>query len=182
MMQRTITCFLIVFGLALLAAPGTMASFASYKGASADGTVVFFETDEQLVSGDTDTKRDLYERSYDVDPEIESYVTREVSLGPAGGNDAYNALFEKTSAGGSVVFFSTGEGLVEADTDLKSDVYMRDLVSGKTTLISAGEAGCAPTCGNGAVDAGFAASSSDGTKVFFVSGERLAAGDTDGSA
>ncbi|HEY6550610.1 MAG TPA: hypothetical protein VIY71_05350 [Solirubrobacterales bacterium] len=158
------------------------ASSASYKGSSTDGTVVFFETDEQLLAGDTDTKRDVYERSYDAEPGIKSYVTREVSLGPAGGNAAYNALFEKTSADGSIVFFSTGEGLVEADTDLKSDVYMRDRTSGTTTLISAGEAGCAPACGNGPVDAGFAASSSDGTKVFFVSEERLASADTDGSA
>jgi Tol biopolymer transport system component len=166
----------------LLFVPSAGASSASYKGSSADGKVVFFETDEQLVAGDTDTKRDVYERSYDAEPGIESYVTREVSLGPAGGNAAYNALFEKTSADGSVVFFSTGEGLVEADSDLKSDVYMRDLASGTTTLISAGEAACAPACGNGAGDAGFAASSSDGTKVFFVSEERLAAADTDGSA
>jgi Tol biopolymer transport system component len=166
----------------LLFVPSAGASPASYKGSSADGKVVFFETDEQLVAGDTDTKRDVYERSYDAEPGIKSYVTREVSLGPAGGNAAYNALFEKTSADGSVVFFSTGEGLVEADTDLESDVYMRDLTSGTTTLISAGEAGCAPACGNGPADAGFAASSSDGTKVFFVSEERLAAADSDGSA
>ncbi|HEU4736051.1 MAG TPA: hypothetical protein VFS48_03365 [Solirubrobacterales bacterium] len=166
----------------LVAAPRATAAPASYKGSSADGEIVFFETDEQLVAGDTDTKRDVYERSYDAEPGIESYVTREVSLGPAGGNAAYNALFEKTSADGSVVFFSTGEGLVEADTDLKSDVYMRDLASGTTTLISAGEAGCAPACGNGPVDAGFAASSSDGTKVFFVSEERLSSADTDSSA
>ncbi|HUC06929.1 MAG TPA: hypothetical protein VMR96_02475, partial [Solirubrobacterales bacterium] len=141
----------------------------------------FFETDEQLVPGDTDTKRDVYQRSYDAEPGIESYVTREVSLGPAGGNAAYNALFEKTSSDGSVVFFSTEEGLVEADTDLRSDVYMRDLASG-TSLISAGEAGCAPACGNGSASAGFAAANSDGTKVLFVSEERLAAADTDSSA
>lgn len=180
-MHRTIV-FLVGLAAALICASAASASPASYKGSSADGSVVFFETDEQLVAGDTDTKRDVYERSYDADPEIESYVTREVSLGPAGGNAAYNALFEKANVDGDVVFFSTGEGLVEADTDLKSDVYMRDLLSGKTTLISAGEAGCAPACGNGPADAGFAASSSDGTKIFFVSEERLAAADSDGSA
>jgi Tol biopolymer transport system component len=183
MMHRTAASFFLLPVVAvLILASAAGASPASYKGSSADGKVVFFETSEQLVAGDTDTKRDVYERAYDAEAGIESYVTREVSLGPAGGNDAYNALFEKTSTDGSVVFFSTGEGLVEADTDLKSDVYMRDLVTGKTTLISAGEAGCAPACGNGPVDTGFAASSSDGTKVFFISQERLAAADTDGSA
>jgi hypothetical protein len=182
-MHRTAVLFaLLPFVAALVLATPASASPASYKGSSADGTVVFFETDEQLVPGDTDTKRDIYERSYDPEAGIESFVTREVSLGPAGGNAAYNALFEKTSTDGSVVFFSTGEGLVEADTDLRTDVYMRDLVSRATTPISAGEAGCAPACGNGSADAGFAASSSDGTKVFFVSEERLAAADTDSSA
>ncbi len=180
-MPRTIA-FLLGLAAALILASPASASPASYKGASADGTVVFFETDEQLVPGDTDTKRDVYERSYDAEPGIESYVTREVSLGPAGGNAAYNALFEKTNSDGSIAFFSTEEGLVEADTDLKSDVYMRDLTSGTTTLISGGEASCAPACGNGPAHAGFAAASSDGTKVLFVSEERLAAADTDSSA
>src|SRR6187551_3317032 len=87
----------------LFFAPSADAASASYKGSSVDGTIVFFETDEQLVAGDTDTKRDVYERSYNAEAGIESYVTREVSLGPAGGNAAYNALFEKTSADGSVV-------------------------------------------------------------------------------
>lgn len=165
----------------LLTAPGATAAPASYKGSSADGKAVFFETSEPMVPGDTDTKRDVYERSYDAEPGIESYVTREVSLGPAGGNDAYNALFEKASADGTLVFFSTEESMVEADTDHRSDVYMRNMVAGTTTLVSVGEPGCAPACGNGPVDAGFAGASADGNKVFFVSEERLAAADTDNS-
>ena len=164
---------------ALLAAPGAHAAPASYKGSSADGKVVFFEASEPVVPGDTDTKRDVYQRSYDAHSGIESYVTREVSLGPAGGNDAYNALFEKASADGNLVFFSTEESLVEADTDHRSDVYMRNMVTGTTTLVSVGEPACAPACGNGPVDAGFAGASADGSKVFFVSEERLTAADTD---
>jgi Tol biopolymer transport system component len=165
----------------LLAAPVALAAPASYKGSSADGKVVFFETSEAMVPGDTDTKRDVYERSYDAEAGIESYVTREVSLGPAGGNDAYNALFEKASADGNLVFFSTAESLVEADTDHSSDVYMRNMVTGTTTLVSVGEPACASACGNGPVDAGFAGASADGSKAFFVSEEKLAAADTDSS-
>jgi hypothetical protein len=180
-MQRTITHFLCALGVVLVAAPIASASSVSYKGASADGAVVFFETDEQLVAGDTDTKRDVYERAYDAEPGIESYVTREVSLGPAGGNAAYGALFEKASSDGSVVFFSTEESLVGADMDLKTDVYMRDLTAGTTTLISVGQTSCAPSCGNGAFDTGFAGASADGTKILFVSEERVVDADTDGS-
>jgi uncharacterized membrane protein YgcG len=159
------------------APPAASASAPNYKGASANGEVVFFETDEQLVPGDTDTKRDIYERSFDA--VIGAYVTREVSLGPAGGTDAYPALFEKASADGTKVFFSTEEALVSGDTDRRLDVYMRDLATGTTTLVSQGEAACSPACGNGAFDAGFARASADGTKAFFVTEEKLASGDTD---
>jgi Tol biopolymer transport system component len=164
---------------ALLAAPVASAATVSYKGSSADGKVVFFETEEQLVPGDTDTRRDVYERSFDEG--VGAYVTREVSLGPAGGNDAYPALFEKASADGTKVFFSTEESLVQADTDHRMDLYVRDLETGTTTLVSQGESGCAPACGNGSSDAGFAAASADGTEAFFVSEEQLTAEDTDTS-
>jgi Tol biopolymer transport system component len=150
---------------------------ANYRGISADGAIAFFETDEQLVPGDTDTKRDIYERSYDEG--VGAYVTRQVSLGPAGGNDAYPALFEGASATGAKVFFSTEETLVPADTEHRLDVYVRDLEAGTTTLVSQGAPSCAPACGNGDADAGFARASADGSKAFFVSNERLTAEDTD---
>jgi hypothetical protein len=176
-------CFAVLalaaIAAAVSAAPVASAAPASYKGSSADGKVVFFETEEQLVPGDTDTKRDVYERSYDEG--VGAYVTREVSLGPAGGNDAYPALFERASADGTKVFFSTEESMVEADTDHKMDVYVRDLGTGATTLVSRGEPGCAPACGNGTSDSGFAAASADGTKAFFVSEEELTSEDTDSS-
>lgn len=176
-----LTPLLLTLAAALMLTASASAAPA-YKGSSSNGQVVFFETDEQLVPGDTDAKRDVYERSYDADPGIESFVTREISLGPAGGNDAFNATFERASAVGTVVFFSTDEALVEADVDRRSDVYMRNMATGTTTLVSIGEAACSPACGNGTMDAGFAGANSGGTRVFFVSEERLAAADTDSSA
>ena len=93
-----------------------------------------------MLPGDTDAKRDVYERYFDSEPGVETYVTREVSLGPAGGNDAFDATFEKVNKEGTKVFFSTEESLVEADTDHSTDVYMRNLENGKgtTTLVSPG--------------------------------------------
>jgi Tol biopolymer transport system component len=173
----------LVLAASLLAAPGAGAAPATYKGSSADGTIVFFETAEQLLPGDTDTKRDVYERYFDSEPGVETNVTREVSLGPAGGDNAFDATFEKANKEGTKVFFSTEESLVEADTDRSTDVYMRNLEGGKatTTLVSRGESGCAPTCGNAAIDAGFAGASADGSKAFFVTQEQLTAGDNDNS-
>ena len=132
-----------------------------FVGASADGSVVFFETSESLVAADTDSSQDVYARS--------GGVTTLVSIGPAGGNGAFPAVFGGASADGSHVFFSTQETLVAGDTDSASDVYERS--GGVTTLVSSGPAG-----GNGAFAAVFRAASTDGSRVFFETSESLVAG------
>lgn len=164
----------------LLLAVTAVAAPPTYKGTSADGKFAFFETDEQLVPGDTDNKRDIYVRSFD--ETVGAYVTREISTGPTGGNDSYNALFERVSGDGAHAFFSTEEPLVAADTDRRADVYVRDLASGTTRLVSRGVAACLPGCGAGEFDSGFAAVSADGNRVFVVTAERLdPSADTDGA-
>lgn len=164
--------------MAALGAPvAHAASETSYEGNSADGGTAFFSTNDKLVPGDTDSRRDVYVRSFD--SVIGNYVTREVSTGPTGGNDAFNAFFEEASADGTKAFFSTEESLVSVDTDRESDVYMRDLAKGTTTLVSQGEGACAPACGNGLAESNFAAVTESGAKVFFVSEEQLAAADGD---
>jgi hypothetical protein len=165
--------------VALLAIAAAAQAAPNYRGSSADGKVVFFDTDEQLLEGDTDSKRDVYERSYDED--VGAYVTREVSLGPTGGNSAYAAQFEGLDENGTRVFFSTEERLVAEDTDLQADVYMRALDTGTTVLVTLGEAACAPTCGNGTQPATFANATQAGDKVFFETKERLSSLDTDNS-
>jgi hypothetical protein len=178
--RRTITTALAAFLAIALAAPAAPASVPTFKGSSTDGEVAFFETDEKLVPGDTDGKRDVYERSFDpLVGESGAYVTREVSTGPTGGNDAYHAQFEAAGAAGDVIFFSTEETLVAADTDRKLDLYARDLETGQTALVSQSSDACAPACGNGAIDAGFAAAEGGGAAAFFVTEESLLAADTD---
>ena len=68
---------------------------ASFRGISDDGSRVFFETDESLLVGDTDTEQDVYERS--------GGSTTQVSTGPSGGNGSFFADFNAASADGSVV-------------------------------------------------------------------------------
>jgi Tol biopolymer transport system component len=164
--------FAIAGGRAVAAVP-------NFKAVSESGEAVFFETEDQLVPGDTDTKRDVYERYFDA--HFGEYVTREVSLGPTGGNDAYNAQFEAENATGTKVFFSTQERMVAEDTDRQVDIYMRNLSNGTTTLVSAGEGSCSPGCGNGEFPTTFAGINEAGTEIFFTSAERLAQGDTDSS-
>jgi Tol biopolymer transport system component len=163
----------------LLTAASALGAPATYKGASSTGDVVFFETEERLVPGDTDNKRDIYERSFDPNVEGGTYVTRQVSTGLTGGNDAYSALFEGNSPDGGVAFFSTEESLVGSDKDKRTDVYMREL-SGVTTLLSVATASCSGTCGNSEVaDATFVGVSADGSVVFFTTNEPLDEADSD---
>jgi hypothetical protein len=145
---------------------GNGAFDAFFGGISQDGTKLFFESDEKLVSGDTDSSQDVYQRS--------SGTTTQVSTGPSGGNGASLAFFDGASADGSRVFFDTQESLVSGDTDSSQDLYER--FSGATTELSIG-----PTGGNGATPAFFDGSSQDGTKVFYETGESLVSGDTDSS-
>ena len=145
-------------------AGGNGAFFVAFGGISDDGTRVFFETDERLVTGDTDAFYDVYERA--------GGATTLLSTGPAGGNGNFDAGYRANSADGTRVFFHTPEALVGTDTDAHTDVYQR--AGGATTLLSTGPAG-----GNGALPAAFEGSSADGQRVFLSTNESLTAGDTD---
>ncbi|HET9162476.1 MAG TPA: hypothetical protein VFN89_03390 [Solirubrobacterales bacterium] len=160
-----------------LAAPVAQADPANFAGASADGSKAFFMTTGKLVPGDTDSGfRDVYERFFDNELAEPAYVTRELSTGPTGGNDNYDASYDGASSDGRRVFFSTQEPLVQGDADQhSSDVYMRDTTNGQTTLVSQGPQSCVPAC----ADATFLGATPDGTTVFFATGERLSAEDED---
>jgi hypothetical protein len=161
-------------------APGARAEPAAFAGASANGEIILFTTSEKLVPGDTDNKRDVYERFFDSSPGIESYVTREVSTGPTGGNDAHDVNYDGVSEDGSKVFFSTAESLVAEDTDLSVDIYVRDLGKGTTTLVSKPGSTCAtPNCGNAPLPADFNAVSGSGDRVVFSTAEQLGGEDED---
>jgi hypothetical protein len=145
-------------------AGGNGATPASFKGASADGSRVFFETDERLTSGDTDSSIDVYQRS--------AGTTTLLSTGPAGGNGATDAYFEGASKDGARVWFETKESLVAGDSDGRQDVYERS--GGTTAMVSTG-----PTGGSGAFDASFEGASQDGSRVWIGTLEQLAPTDLD---
>jgi hypothetical protein len=144
---------------------GNTAVSSQYRSSSADGTRVFFQSSESLVSADTDASTDVYERS--------GGATTLLSTGPTGGNAAKTATFVAASQDGSRIFFRTAEPLVAADTDPAVDIYMRS--NGATTLFSTGPAG-----GNGAFNVVFDAITPDGAMVFFDTSESLVSADIDG--
>ncbi len=180
-LRATLAALAAISALAF-AAPAAYSADAHYEGISADGGVAVFSTTDKLVAGDTDVQRDVYVRDFE---EGFGYVTREASLGPTGGNDAFAAQFLAIDPLGEKVFFSTRERLAAADKDTATDIYVRDLESNTTTLVSAGSAACASSgCGNGDVDAGAVDGGvvDGGNEVFFISGEKLTPGDNDESA
>jgi hypothetical protein len=143
---------------------GNGAQNATFEGASADGSRVFFTTDEKLVTAGTpadgDSQTDVYQRS--------GSTTTLISTGPNGGSGANGAFFDGASADGSRVFFRTTEKLVTpADADSSFDVYQRTNGTA-TTLISTG-----PNGGSGANEARFLDASADGSRVFFRTTEKL---------
>ncbi|MFL5900378.1 MAG: TolB family protein [Solirubrobacterales bacterium] len=155
---------------------------ATYDGIAADGHLALFSTAEQMVPGDTDHEQDVYVRAKD--PTLGEWVTREVSIGPLGGNDAYLAQYDSVSSDGSKAFFSTREPLVPADGDRKEDVYMRDLTTNTTTLVTQGDSSCAVEgCGSGAADSSFVPGGivASGERLFFATTEKLNLADGDNS-
>lgn len=182
--QLKLRLALLVVGVLATMALGTSPAIgadARYEGIAEDGGVAVFSTTDKLVTGDTDIQRDVYVRDFE---EGLGYVTREASLGPTGGNDAFAAQFLAIDPAGAGVFFSTRERLTVDDKDSATDIYVRDLELNSTTLVSAGSASCAAAgCGNDDVDAGAVADGvvDGGADVFFVTGESLAPQDGDES-
>jgi hypothetical protein len=180
--RLSLPLLVIAVAFALAAPASAMAAPAFYDGISADGSVALFSTTEKMVPGDTDNEEDVYVRTFDSG--LGEYVTREVSIGPKGGNDTLPATYDGISADGTEVFFSTREQLVPGDPDHKQDVYVRLLPENRTVLVSQGDSSCAAEeCGNGETDASFAFNgvAPGGGKVFFTTTEQLNGADEDSS-
>jgi hypothetical protein len=145
---------------------GNGAADVFYGGTTPDGSHVYFTTTESLVSADTDSSADVYERV--------GTTTTLISTGPTGGNGPNDASFGGVSADGAHVFFQTAEQLTSADADSSTDVYER--FGGTTTEVSVSAIG-----GNTGVGSFYAANSADGSHVFFTSFDKLSSDDTDSS-
>lgn len=136
-----------------------------YKGASADGTKVWFEADEDLLGGgdgDFGNAPDLYERSGGVT----RLLTKPVN--PFGFSFSQPSPFIVASSDGAHVLLTTDEPLVAGDNDNADDVY--DVGGSVPVLVSVGVGG---------QGAGALAISVGGSRVFFTTTASLDAADTD---
>jgi Tol biopolymer transport system component len=142
---------------------------------SADGTkVAFVSSATNLGPTDTNGTLDVYLR--DLSTGTTSLVSAD-SSGTDAGNSA--SLSPVISADGTKVAFRSGaSNLGPTDTNGTTDVYLRDLGTGITSLVSVNAAGT--DAGNGHSDSPVI--SADGTKVAFISnGSDLGPTDTNGA-
>src|SRR5262249_44756312 len=141
-----------------------------------DGRYVVFQSNaSDLVAGDTNRTTDVFVR------DLVAGTTTLVSVNSDGigpGNGASDKA-NITPDGRYVVFESSASNLGANDTNGATDVFVRDLVTGTTTLVSMNEGGT----GSGNAAAQDPSISSDGRYVAFdSSASDLVAGDTNNAS
>jgi Tol biopolymer transport system component len=112
--------------------------FSASPSLSADGRfVAFISIANNLVPGDTNGEFDVFVR------DRRTGTTKRVSVGPDGTQGTGGTIEETAiSADGRAVAFAwNGNNLVPNDTNGEPDVFVRDLSTGATSLVSAGRSG-----------------------------------------
>jgi Tol biopolymer transport system component len=152
---------------------GTQGNGQSYTPSiSEDGYYVAFRSSaSNLVSGDTNGTWDIFLR------DTQTGITTRLSVdssGTQGNEDSYSPSI--SADGRFVVFGSDATNLVSGDTNGKSDIFLRDIQTGKTKRLSLDSSG---TQGN--EDSYSPSISADGCYVVFASyADNLVSGDTNG--
>ena len=144
---------------------------------SSDGRyVIFASTADNLAPGDTNGLSDVFRRDT-----LEG-ETEPVSANSSGDiGNGISSWPDITADGRFVAFISHATNLIESDTNGISDVFLRDMQEGTTTLISQSSMG---TIGNGAIDS-IAVSAEVGymgpVVAFSSLADNLVPGDTNGT-
>ncbi len=107
------------------------------RGVSADGRYVLFSsTSNQFAAGDTNNAPDIFVRDLQTGTMI---LVSSTPAGTPGNNSSFEAAI--TPDGRYVVFRSIASDLVAGDSVNTSDIFLRDLSAGTTTLISRSSSG-----------------------------------------
>jgi Tol biopolymer transport system component len=137
---------------------------------SGDGRYVAFSSDAaDLVSGDTNGCMDVFVR------DTVSGTTTRVSVSSSGVQGNGNSQHPSISADGRYVAFeSLASNLVSGDTNVASDIFVHDMITGNTVIASVSSAGVIGNAGSY-----YPCISADGTYVAFQSdAANLVSGDT----
>ncbi|MFJ2086265.1 hypothetical protein ACIOBK_27305 [Micromonospora chokoriensis] len=128
---------------------------------SKDGTKVSWESYEPYVPADTNAAGDVYVRDLIAD----TTVLVSASRGNAGAGNNYSTSGKLAAGGRYVSFYSYASDLAPRDGNgLSSDVFVRDLNTGRTTAVSTTAAGAT---GNGESFDGV--TSANGSRIIFRS-------------
>jgi RHS repeat-associated protein len=135
---------------------------------SADGRFVVYQTINKVTPQDTNVTSDIYlvDRDTDQDGVFDEVGATSKTLvsSNVGGAAAGNSEEPTISADGRFVAFSSGSAITGDDGNGVSDVFVRDVVAGTTTLVSRGSAG-----EYGTLSSSLAEISDDGRAVAFES-------------
>lgn len=132
---------------------------------SADGRfVAFYSTATDLHADDADATNDVFVRDRQLD--VTLLVSR--ATGPAGAKSASASMNPVISADGRRVSFVCFATLDAADTNGSTDIYVRDITTDQTILVSRadGMAGAVSSSGTNSISG----INADGTVVAFSSG------------
>ena len=129
--------------------------------------VLFTSSSTNLVPGDTNGTRDVFLR------DMRAETTSRVSLSPIGEQLSDGSSAGSVTADGQTVFFSTSSKVLHGDRNDHADVYARNTLTGRVSLVSRNSRGRAANFGSFQARA-----SDDGRWVAFVSyASNLAPGD-----
>lgn len=108
-----------------------------YPDISADGTkIVFYSAASDLVSGDGNGVLDAFLH------DTASGTTTRISMGHDGSEADGNSLYPVISADGKFVAFeSDATNLVTGDANGKTDIFLYEIATGNTTLVSVDDSG-----------------------------------------
>ena len=136
---------------------------------SADGRIVAFQSmASNLVPNDTNDAWDVFVHDFTTG------LTTRISERASGQQASKNSSRPSVSADGRYVAFSSASGLVSNDTNMRGDVYLKDLWTGSLELISISNGGFFAESG------GKPSISRDGRFVAFGSSAALIPGDSNG--
>ena len=137
-----------------------------------DGRYVVFESvATNMVAGDTNAKKDIFRKDLATGETVRCSTG---SSGTEGDNDSFNPSL--SADGRYVAFDSDADNLVPDDTNVKRDVFRKDLTTGNTVRCSTDPSGA-----QGPNESANNAISSNGRYVVFASSSNnLVAGDING--
>jgi hypothetical protein len=127
-----------VNALESVSSTGAYANGDSYNSSlSSDGRFIVFESDaSNLVASDTNGGRDIF---------LRDRITGNVRMISTSSADAQGTSPSTTPElsynGNYVVFMSAANNLVTGDTNAKNDIFMKNLITGATTLVSTNTTG-----------------------------------------